>query len=258
MNSQNRFIKTIKHSLGRDENSTGDAALLFADKSSPEPQRCLERIASRTIAERRELLDRLIEASRTINLNVSINKDLASVSSAIVRLVAEKEPEWGNRKEVVAWRHPLAERLNLAAALEVLEVPVYFTDLNPKPADGEGNTSGCETVRNHVIDSYVGITSADFCMADTASLVLRTRIGQARSVSLLPSIHVAVIKESQIIADMKELFALIKYDPQTGPEGLTNCMTFVSGPSKTADIEAQMVFGAHGPRELYLYILMGS
>jgi len=255
LNSQNRFIKKIKQSLGRDENGTRDASLFFADKSSPEPQRCLERIANRTMAARQELLDRLIEASRTINMNVSINKDLTSVGSAIVRLVAEKEPEWGNRKEVVAWRHPLVERLNLTAVLEALGVPVYFTGLNPKPADGKDNKSDCETVRKQVIDSYIGVTSADFCMADTASLVLRTRIGEARSVSLLPSIHVAVIKESQIIADMKELFALIKYDPKTGPQGLTNCMTFISGPSKTADIEAQMVFGAHGPRELYLYIL---
>jgi len=207
------------------------------------------------VAESQKLLDRLIDASRPNNMNVSIKKDLASVGSAIVRLVAEKEPEWGNRKKVVAWSHPLVERLNLTAVLETLEVPVYFTDLNPKPADVEGNQSGRETVRKQVIDSYIGVTSADFCMADSATLVLRTRIGEARSVSLLPSIHVAIIKESQIIADMKELFALIKYDPKTGPEGLTNCMTFVSGPSKTADIEAQMVFGAHGPRELYLYIL---
>lgn len=200
-------------------------------------------------------MEQLIEASRSINVNVSIKTDLASVGSAVARLVAEKEPEWGNRKEVVAWRHPLVEQINLSAALEVLKIPVYFTDLSRNSAGLESHTSGSESVRKHVIDSYIGITSADFCMADTATLVMRTRIGEARSVSLLPSIHIAVIKENQIIADMKELFALIKYDPKTGPEGMTNCMTFVSGPSKTADIEAQMVFGAHGPRALYLYIL---
>jgi L-lactate dehydrogenase complex protein LldG len=92
-------------------------------------------------------------------------------------------------------------------------------------------------------------------MAETASLVMRTRAGQARSVSLVPSIHIAVIQLNQIIADLKELYALIKSDTEGHGEGLTNCMTFISGPSKTADVEATMVHGAHGPREVYVYVI---
>ena len=92
-------------------------------------------------------------------------------------------------------------------------------------------------------------------MADSATMVMRTRSGQARTVSLLPSIHVAVIEFGQIIADLKELYALLKWDPHTCKEGLTNCMTFISGPSKTADIEATMVHGAHGPREVHLFVV---
>ena len=67
-------------------------------------------------------------------------------------------------------------------------------------------------LRKRVIDAYIGITSAYFCMADTASLVMRTRPGQARSVSLVPSIHVAVIYLDQIILDLKELYALLQWD----------------------------------------------
>jgi L-lactate dehydrogenase complex protein LldG len=92
-------------------------------------------------------------------------------------------------------------------------------------------------------------------MADTASLVMRTRPGQARSVSLVPSIHIGVIYLNQIIRDLKELYALISFDPQMQLEGLTNCMTFISGPSKTADVEATMVHGAHGPREVYVHVI---
>jgi L-lactate dehydrogenase complex protein LldG len=92
-------------------------------------------------------------------------------------------------------------------------------------------------------------------MADTATLVIRTRPGQARSISLLPAIHIAVIELDQIIADLKELYVLLKWDPQMSKEGVTNCMTFISGPSKTADIEATMVHGAHGPREVYIFVI---
>ena len=76
--------------------------------------------------------------------------------------------------------------------------------------------------------------------------------------SLVPSIHVAVITLDQIIADLIELYALIKWDPDVQKEGLTNCMTYISGPSKTADVEATMVHGAHGPREVYVYVIAGS
>jgi L-lactate dehydrogenase complex protein LldG len=125
-------------------------------------------------------------------------------------------------------------------------VPVFFADLQKTDE---------ESLRQHIIDSYIGITSADFCMADTATLVMRTRPGQARSVSLVPAIHIAVVELNRIIADLKELYALLKWDPQESKDGVTNCMTFISGPSKTADIEATMVHGAHGPREVHLFVL---
>jgi L-lactate dehydrogenase complex protein LldG len=147
---------------------------------------------------------------------------------------------------VVAWQHPLIESLKLPDALAEQAVPLFFADLQKMDR---------ENLRQRIIDSYIGITSADFCMADTATLVMRTRTGQARSVSLVPAIHIAVLKLNQIIADLKELYALLKWDPQMSKQGLTNCMTFISGPSKTADIEATMVHGAHGPREVYIFVI---
>jgi len=169
-----------------------------------------------------------------------------------------KDPEWGHKKSVVAWAHPLIESLNLPGVLADQNVPVYVTELKESDADEKFREKERERLRKHIVDSYIGVTSADFCMAETASLVMRTRPGQARSVSLVPSIHIAVIHLDQIIADLKELYALIKWDTDSSQEGLTNCMTFISGPSKTADVEATMVHGAHGPREVYIYVVTDS
>jgi len=233
--------------LGKPMAPSQPNADLFKSEMSDETRAILERLKNRTPAERKKLLATLIEAAGPINLKVISCEDVNSVTAGIVDLVRDKDPEWGHKKSVVAWQHPLIENLNLPAALSEQEVDVFFAD--SKELKGEN-------IRRHVIDSYIGITAADFCMADTATLVMRTRAGQARSVSLVPAIHIAVIELNQIIADLKELYALLKWDPQAKKEGLTNCMTFISGPSKTADIEATMVHGAHGPREVHVFVII--
>jgi L-lactate dehydrogenase complex protein LldG len=244
--NQKDFINTVKKALAKPQAETPSKADLFGGDISSESRAILERIKNRSAAEHKKLLDTLIKAAGPINLKVIPCDDLNAVTDAVTALVREKDPEWGDSKSVVAWDHPLIERLNLPAALAEQNVPLLVTELN-KTTD--------QDIRQQVIDAYIGITSADFCMADTATLVLRTRPGNARTVSLVPAIHVAVITLDQMIADLKELYALLKWDPHERLEGLTNCLTFISGPSKTADIEATMVHGAHGPREVHLFVI---
>jgi L-lactate dehydrogenase complex protein LldG len=246
MVNQENFINTIKRALGKPKTESRVEDDLFGGDVSAESRAILERIQNRSAADRKKLLDTLIDAAGPINLEVIACDDTGAVTTAITALVREKEPEWGDQKRVVAWAHPLIEHLNLAAALAEQNVPLFVTELK-KTTD--------QNIRQQVIDAYIGITSADFCMADTATLVMRTRPGHARTVSLVPAIHIAVITRDQIIADLKELYALLTWDPQERKEGLTNCLTFVSGPSKTADIEATMVHGAHGPREVHLFVI---
>jgi L-lactate dehydrogenase complex protein LldG len=244
--NQKEFINTLKKALGKTTAVSPEWTDLFDGDISAESQARLANVKNRSAADRKKLFETLIEAAGPINLKVIPCDDINVVTGAVATLVREKDPEWGTVKSVVAWDHALVEQLNLSDALSEQKVPLYVT--KAKAVDNEN-------IRRQVVDAYIGITSADFCMADTATLVLRTRPGQARSVSLVPAIHVAVIHLDQIIADLKELFALLKWDPHERREGLTNCLTFISGPSKTADIEATMVHGAHGPREVHLFVI---
>jgi len=252
---QTAFIGKIRSALGHTSDQRRSTNGLFTGRSTEEIGRILERIKSRTKTERQQLLDRLIEMAGPIHLNVIVLKDPPAVTAAITDLIRNKDPEWGNQKSIVTWKHPIIESLNLPDALVDQNVPVFITELKESDADETSRRKERERLRKHIIDSYVGITSADFCMAETASLVMRTRPGQARSVSLVPSIHVAVIHLDQIISDLKELYGLIQSNSDASGEGTTNCMTFISGPSKTADVEATMVRGAHGPREVYIYVM---
>jgi L-lactate dehydrogenase complex protein LldG len=244
--NQEEFINRIKMALGKPFAESRQKADLFSREMSAETSAILERIKNRTAEDRKKLLETLIEAAGPIHLTVRTCVDVTAVTAAIAEVVRNKDPEWGDKKRVAAWQHPLIESLNLPDALSEQAVPVFFTDLQKTD---ESN------LRQGIIDSYIGITAADFCMADTATLVMRARPGQARSVSLVPAIHIAVVELNRIIADLKELYALLKWDPQESKEGVTNCMTFISGPSKTADIEATMVYGAHGPREVHIIVI---
>ena len=252
---QIRFLRRIRTALGHAPEVSREAKHLFAEGPTEEELQLLDRIRRREQAGRQELLERLIEAGKPINLRVTALPDGAYATAAIVRLVAEKEPEWGEAKRIAAWRHPLIDRLDLPEALGRLQIPVHVAAPVPVDAGRSFDQAERERQRAEIIASFIGVTSADFCLADTATLVMRNRPGQPRSAALVPSIHIAVIHWDQILADMKELFALLRWDERYRPEGLSNYMSFISGPSKTADIEATMVHGAHGPREVHLFVL---
>jgi L-lactate dehydrogenase complex protein LldG len=244
-----QFLGRVRASLGYSPKQRRSLPSLFPSEPDEKARYLLEKIESRTKQDRFELLNTVIAAAKPLNLNVIAKKNVADVSADIARLVQEKKPEWGILKSVAVWRHPLIQRLNLADMLAPQDVPVYETGIG---TDGKAER---EQLRKQITDAYIGITSADYCIAETATLVMKTRPGHARSVSLVPAIHLAVIQITQIIENLKELYTLLKWHPQARAEGLTNAMTLITGPSKTADIEATLVHGAHGPRELYLYII---
>ncbi len=255
---QQAFIRKIRSALGKASQPQSEAVDLCTSRFTSEAGEILDRIQNRSHPQRRQLLDRLMEMALPIHLNIIPINDEPCAAAAIADLVSSKDPEWGEQKHIVTWKHPLIEHLQLADALADQKVPVDVIDLNDRQFAGLSETEARRQLRTRVIDSYIGVTAADFCMADTATLVMRTRAGQARSVSLVPSIHIAVIHIEQIIADLKELYALLLWDPEVRKEGLTNCMTFISGPSKTADVEATMVHGAHGPREVHILVITDS
>jgi L-lactate dehydrogenase complex protein LldG len=105
-------------------------------------------------------------------------------------------------------------------------------------------------------DSHVrvGITGADAALAATGSLLLISGTGKYRATSLLPDIHIAVLRSSLIIPDLETWFAHQKEKGLDVFRQASN-IVIVSGPSKTADIAQELIKGAHGPRELHIVLL---
>ena len=244
------FITTLQKALGKPVGpARKDPPGLF-DTRPVDHEKRLAAYLNKTQAEKKQLLEMFIAQAQPLNIRVVPVKDPAQAGIAIQELIQQTQPEWGTQKSVTAWHHPLIDQLNLGQILSADDVNVYTTKSSALPDEASR-----QELRRHLIQSYIGITSADFCVAASATLVMRTRPDQPRAVSLVPSIHVAVITLDQIIENLEELYFCLNWDPKEQAAGLTNCMTFISGPSKTGDIELVMVHGAHGPRQLIVYVI---
>lgn len=95
-----------------------------------------------------------------------------------------------------------------------------------------------------VAECELGITGADFALPETGTLGLRSTIEQPRTVSLLPRVHLSLIQKSCLRADLQPIFEEAKRD---------DYLVFVTGPSRTADIELTVTVGVHGPKTLYVW-----
>ncbi len=100
----------------------------------------------------------------------------------------------------------------------------------------------------------VGITGASGALAGTGSIVIASGDGKARSVSLLPYVHVAIVKTSQILPNME---AWMKEQRAKGLDAFrqSSNVTVITGASRTADIGMELVLGAHGPAELHIILM---
>jgi L-lactate utilization protein LutC len=105
--------------------------------------------------------------------------------------------------------------------------------------------------REAIATTEVGITAADYALADTGSLVMFTESNESRLLSLLPPCHIAVIESSRIVASLDDVFRLRPL-PGTG----SSAMVVITGPSRTADIEMRLVRGVHGPGEIHVIIMV--
>jgi len=97
----------------------------------------------------------------------------------------------------------------------------------------------------------LGITGTFCAIAETGTLVMLAGGDSPTATALLPDTHVAVVRADRIASGMEEAFALIRHDRGQLPRAVN----FISGPSRTGDIEQTIVLGAHGPYRVHILIL---
>jgi L-lactate dehydrogenase complex protein LldG len=100
----------------------------------------------------------------------------------------------------------------------------------------------------------VGITMAQAAIAETGTLVLEAETERHRLVSLLPPVHIAIVYSRDMVMTIGDALSQLRGGEA---EEMSRAITFITGPSRTADIELTLTVGVHGPKELHVIVIDG-
>ena len=147
------------------------------------------------------------------------------IAEALKTLVAEN-----NIHKTTVWDTPRLQQLQIANHLSSLGVEIVSPN----------------TEKHEMTTCDLGITEADYLLPETGTIILHSSAEMPRAVSLLPRIHLAIVHPEMLRPDMHQVFAEGKDN---------NYLVFITGPSRTADIELTTTLGVHGPKELFVWIV---
>lgn len=133
-------------------------------------------------------------------------------------------------RKAVLWNTERLRQLRVAEMLRACDVEII-------PHDADKQT---------MAHADLGITEANFLLPETGTVGLLSSADKPRSVSLLPRAHLVIAHRNALRADLHQVFAQAKSE---------NYLVFVTGPSRTADIEMVLTIGVHGPKSYSLWIL---
>jgi len=167
-----------------------------------------------------DLIERFRDRALNLTTSVADIASLQEVPAAVARYLDEKQLP----KTAVCW--PEFAMLDWAGqGLQVDGRPARDTDL-------------------------VGITGAFCAIAETGTLMMCSGKDTPATTSLLPETHIAVVSRSRIVAGMEDAWGLLRHDIG----GMPRAVNFISGPSRTADIEQTVTLGAHGPYRVHVLL----
>jgi len=217
MNSREDILGRVRAKLNRTpENAAAGCAAIEATLAAH-----AQGLRPAVDAQKSALAGRLIEKSLAYSTTVDQVATAAAAPAAVARYLAEQ----GLPLQAVVW--PALAGLDWAAAGIAAEA------------------RGAREV------DLVGITGCFCAIAETGTLMLCGSPQTPAATSLLPETHIALVPASRIVAGMEEGFALARAELGALPRAVN----FISGPSRTGDIEQTIVLGAHGPYRVHLILL---
>ena len=157
-------------------------------------------------------------------------------------------------KRVVLSRNPLLTQVRVPQRLQELGIAATVWS----GARDEPSGPAAQRFREEAFAAEVGITGVDWVLAESGTLILSSFTEGAQLASLAPPVHVALYRRSQVLASLEEVLERLPDLAEPSEAALGRSIVFVTGVSRTADIEQILVRGVHGPRELHAILVEES
>ena len=235
------FLRSVRQALGRDGSQPCPGYPPLAETLADLEDRAAA-VRRRLDQDPTALMDKLAHLAGLGGWNVYRAPGYEEAVGHVAALASSLDA-----RSLVRTGQPIFDGFPVDSALESLGLTVTTI------AHGEDRSR--EFLREQIIAAGMGITGADYAVAETGSVALIPRKGLSRLVSLVPPVHLALVRREDIVETLDDLFLLrrLEYHRQGGEVG--NYMNFITGPSRTADIEQTLVVGVHGPKEAHLVLL---
>lgn len=239
MNRQEAFLSRVRQALGK-------AAQPPAQPDHPSPHQGLEALQPSSTAAPSDLILQLQTELTAVGGQVIRVTSPAAATAYINEFTRNR-----NVHNVIRWSSELLSHLEIDATLEQNGIQVHGPSDPATPVSSEDR----QAMRQWAARADLGISGVTYAIAETGTLALAARAGQMRSVSLLPPVHIAIARVDQIVATMADCLLRLQTASGDLQHHLTSCISFITGPSRTGDIELNLTIGVHGPAELHLVIL---
>lgn len=151
---------------------------------------------------------------------------------------------------IVLSRNPLLTEMRLAGTLEGMGFSVVQW-----PGSGGSSPDDWAAFRRQCFSAPAGITGVDFTLAESGTLVLTSETEGSQLASLAPPIHIALYTRAQVVESLEEVLAQLPRQPDASGELAGRSVVFITGSSRTADIEQISVRGVHGPLQMHAILL---
>jgi L-lactate dehydrogenase complex protein LldG len=190
-------------------------------------------------------------------------EELQKVAGCAYRVATPQELEETLRRllaasgatSVALSRNPLIAKLGLEEKLRALGKTVAVW---PAENGQEATSEAAQAFREQAFSAGVGITGVDFVLAESGTLALSSGTEGAQLASLAPPVHLALYRRSQVVGSLEELLERLPVPRDVIQPVLGRAVVFITGPSRTADIEQILIRGVHGPRELHAILVEES
>ena len=246
-------MQSVRLALGREP---GPPHQLYhhLEQTLPELEAQAEQIHRRAAENRVALLDRLAEVARLGGWQVCRS---SNPEEAVEYIAAVAQGLPGT--SVVRSDQEVFHQVPLDGALTGLGLSVTVMARSVQDAlqdtPDQTQTPTSQKHRQEAAAAGLGITGADYAVAETGSVVLMPRSGISRLVSLLPPVHIALVRPQDIVESLDDLFLLRRLEYHRNGGEMGSYLNFITGPSRTGDIEQTLVVGVHGPAEVHMVLL---